>query len=128
MLEMRWTLKLALLLTLDSAQAAFAAEQWLKINSSNFELFTTAGEKKGREAILYLEQVRSLFAKSWALTGAGGPAGDAGGMGTGVGRSAGRDAETGRSEGGLRKPGEGESKGPGNGVGDGAPCLDEYGS
>jgi Flp pilus assembly protein TadD len=44
-------------------QAVFAAEQWLRIRSPNFELFTTAGEKKGREAILYFEQVRSLFIK-----------------------------------------------------------------
>ena len=63
MSEMRWTWRLALLLTLTSPQVGFAAEQWLRINSSNFELFTTAGEKKGREAILYFEQVRSLFAK-----------------------------------------------------------------
>ncbi len=60
---MRCKLKLALLLTLGSTQAGFPAEQWLKITSSNFELFTTAGEKKGREAILYFEQVRSLFTK-----------------------------------------------------------------
>jgi tetratricopeptide (TPR) repeat protein len=60
---MRCKLKLALLLTLGSTQAVFPAEQWLKITSSNFELFTTAGEKKGREAILHFEQVRSLFSK-----------------------------------------------------------------
>jgi Flp pilus assembly protein TadD len=61
---MRWKLKLAvLLLALGSTLPLFAAEQWLKIKSSNFELFTTAGEKKGREAILYFEQVRSLFSK-----------------------------------------------------------------
>src|ERR1700721_106787 len=60
---MRCRLKLALLLTLGSTQAVFPAEQWLKITSSNFELLTTAGEKKGREAILYFEQVRSLFDK-----------------------------------------------------------------
>ncbi|MBZ5593406.1 MAG: hypothetical protein LAP39_14280 [Acidobacteriia bacterium] len=41
--------------------AAFAAEQWLKLQSSHFELYTTAGEKKGREAILYFEQVRDFF-------------------------------------------------------------------
>ncbi len=39
---------------------AFAAE-WLKLTSPNFELFTTTSEKKGREAILYFEQVRDLF-------------------------------------------------------------------
>jgi Flp pilus assembly protein TadD len=60
---MRWALKLALLLTVGSAQAVFPAEQWLNIKSSNFELLTTAGEKKGREAILYFEQVRGLFIK-----------------------------------------------------------------
>src|SRR5690348_5924795 len=38
-----------------------AAEQWVKLRSSNFELLTTAGEKKGREAILYFDQVRGLF-------------------------------------------------------------------
>src|SRR5579864_3870467 len=43
--------------------AAPAAEQWLKLTSSHFELYTTAGEKKGREAILYFEQVRDFFGK-----------------------------------------------------------------
>lgn len=38
-----------------------AAEQWIKVSTPHFELFTTAGEKKGREAILYFEQVRSFF-------------------------------------------------------------------
>ncbi|MCU1274701.1 MAG: hypothetical protein JWO48_2132 [Bryobacterales bacterium] len=40
------------------------AEQWLKLKSSHFELFTTAGEKKGREAILYFEQVRDFFSRA----------------------------------------------------------------
>ena len=39
----------------------FGAEQWVKLTTPNFELYTTAGEKKGREAILYFEQVRSFF-------------------------------------------------------------------
>ncbi len=39
-----------------------AADQWTRIQSANFELFTTAGEKKGLEAVLYFEQVRQLFA------------------------------------------------------------------
>ena len=60
------------LLSIGSAQAILPAEPWLKIHSTNFELFTTAGEKKGREAILYFEQVRGLFNK---LAGSGsGPA------------------------------------------------------
>jgi tetratricopeptide (TPR) repeat protein len=58
-----WKLPLALLLALGSARPIFSAEQWLKIASTHFELYTTAGEKKGREAVLYFEQVRSLFEK-----------------------------------------------------------------
>lgn len=38
-----------------------AAEQWLKLTSPDFELYTTAGEKTGRNAILFFEQVRSTF-------------------------------------------------------------------
>jgi tetratricopeptide (TPR) repeat protein len=49
---------LALLLT-----TAASAADWVRIKSPNFELFTTAGEKKGREAILYFEQVRATFDK-----------------------------------------------------------------
>ena len=41
-----------------------AADQWLKLKSSHFELYTTAGEKKGREAILYFEQVRDFFGRA----------------------------------------------------------------
>ncbi|MBI2681556.1 MAG: hypothetical protein HYX25_11200 [Candidatus Solibacter usitatus] len=49
--------------TLLAPAALPAAEQWIKIKSSHFELYTTAGEKKGREAILYFEQVRDFFSK-----------------------------------------------------------------
>ncbi len=45
---------------LFTGSSAFASE-WLKLTSPNFELFTTTSEKKGREAILYFEQVRDLF-------------------------------------------------------------------
>ena len=38
-----------------------AAEQWIKLTTPHFELYSAAGEKKGREAILYFEQVRSFF-------------------------------------------------------------------
>ncbi len=43
-----------------------AADQWIKLSTPNFELYTTAGEKKGREAILYFEQVRSFFLQASA--------------------------------------------------------------
>jgi hypothetical protein len=43
---------------------AAAAEQWLKLKSSHFELYTTAGERKGREALLYFEQGRDFFSRT----------------------------------------------------------------
>jgi tetratricopeptide (TPR) repeat protein len=54
---------LASTLLLCACQLASAAEQWVKFKSSHFELYTTAGEKKGREAILYFEQVDDFFSK-----------------------------------------------------------------
>jgi len=45
-------------------QPLTAAEQWVKLTSSHFELLTTAGEKKGREALLYFEQVRDFFSRT----------------------------------------------------------------
>ncbi len=50
-------------MALGSARPIFSAEQWLRIESTHFELYTTAGEKKGREAVMYFDQVRSLFEK-----------------------------------------------------------------
>jgi len=56
----------AVLASVLTASVATAAEQWLKLTSSHFELYTTAGEKKGREAILFYEQVRDFFARARA--------------------------------------------------------------
>ena len=38
-----------------------SAETWTKLTTPHFELYTTNGEKKGREALLHFEQVRSFF-------------------------------------------------------------------
>lgn len=43
-----------------------AAEQWIRLTTPHFELFTTAGEKRGREAILHFEQVRNFFLQASA--------------------------------------------------------------
>ncbi len=43
------------------------ADQWVRLTTPHFELLTTAGEKKGREAILYFEQVRSFFLETSPL-------------------------------------------------------------
>jgi tetratricopeptide (TPR) repeat protein len=48
-------------LVLICSPAAFAADKWIKLTTPHFQLYTTAGEKKAREAILYFEQVRSFF-------------------------------------------------------------------
>ncbi|MFN0166567.1 MAG: hypothetical protein ACKV22_09050, partial [Bryobacteraceae bacterium] len=46
-----------------------AAERWTRVKSTNFEVFTTSGEKRGREAVLHFEQVRSFFMTALASTG-----------------------------------------------------------
>jgi len=56
----------AIILAAFLIRPARAAEQWVKLTTPNFELYTTAGEKKGREAILYFEQVRSFFLEASA--------------------------------------------------------------
>ncbi len=38
-----------------------AADEWLRLTTPHFELFTTSGERRGRETILHFEQVRSFF-------------------------------------------------------------------
>jgi hypothetical protein len=42
-----------------------ATDPWLKITSANFELYTTAGERSGRELIRHFEQVRSFFLQAF---------------------------------------------------------------
>ena len=54
-------LVVALLAFVGTASAA--EQKWVKATSANFEVYTTAGEKKAREVILYFEQVRGLFEK-----------------------------------------------------------------
>jgi len=36
-------------------------DPWLKITSANFELYTTGGERSGRDLIRHFEQIRSFF-------------------------------------------------------------------
>ncbi len=43
---------------------AWGAEQWLKISTPNFELYTTAGEKRGIETVQHFEQIRGFFRKA----------------------------------------------------------------
>jgi tetratricopeptide (TPR) repeat protein len=59
---------LALLVSLYQTPCAFSAEQkpatkegWVTVNSAHFAVTTDAGEKKGREVALRLEQMRAVF-------------------------------------------------------------------
>jgi tetratricopeptide (TPR) repeat protein len=52
-----WTFALLAAPCLWSGDAA-----WTRIKSSNFELYTSAGENRGREAVLYFERVQGVFA------------------------------------------------------------------
>jgi len=47
-----------------AALPLFAAEPWLRLTTPDFELYTSAGEKRGRETILHFEQVRAFFLKA----------------------------------------------------------------
>lgn len=60
-----------LLALLAFVTIASAEQRWLKATSTNFEVYTTAGEKKAREAVLYFEQVHSFFQKAFRATSSG---------------------------------------------------------
>jgi len=52
----------ALLLALSALPlAAASSDPWVRIQSQNFELFTTAGDRNGRELVHHFEQVRAFF-------------------------------------------------------------------
>jgi tetratricopeptide (TPR) repeat protein len=52
-----------LFLALIVAGHAAPQNQWLRVTTPHFEMYTTANEKAGRDAALYFEQVRGFFLK-----------------------------------------------------------------
>jgi tetratricopeptide (TPR) repeat protein len=52
-----------------AAIPVLAADQWTRITTPNFELFTTTGEKKGKETVRRFEQVREFFLKASPVRG-----------------------------------------------------------
>jgi tetratricopeptide (TPR) repeat protein len=50
-----------LLALVASLPAAPEAGEWLRLTTPHFELYTTAGERRGRETILHFERVRGFF-------------------------------------------------------------------
>ncbi len=59
----RWSALACLLI--PACAAAAQPEPWLKLTSANFELYTTAGERAGRDLIKHFEQVRSFFTQAF---------------------------------------------------------------
>ena len=45
---------------LCAGSPALAAQKWLRLSTPNFELFTDDSETKGRDILLYFEQVRAF--------------------------------------------------------------------
>jgi len=67
---MMWAARrLALLWSLFASVtfAATPADPWLRIRSANFELFTTGGERAGRDLIRHFEQVRGFFLQVFGM-------------------------------------------------------------
>ena len=60
----------AALFCVAAGVSADAARQdpWLKISSANFELYTTAGERSGRDLIRHFEQIRSFFLQAFGAS------------------------------------------------------------
>jgi tetratricopeptide (TPR) repeat protein len=56
-----------------SLPAAGSEPRWQRIASPNFELFTTAGERSGRDVARHFEQVRSFFLEAMGLGRRSGP-------------------------------------------------------
>jgi len=63
-LALSWSLFAAL------ACSAAPADPWLRIRSGNFEFFTTAGERSGRNMVRHFEQVRGYFHQIFGLKSA----------------------------------------------------------
>ncbi len=60
---------LVLLLSTALFPAVAAQDQWIHLTTPHFEMYTTGGEKRAREVILYFEEVRSFFAQAAPVRG-----------------------------------------------------------
>src|SRR5882724_6401879 len=62
------SLPAALLLLLSLRAGAADKDPWVRIGSANFELFTTAGDRAGRDLVKHFEQVHSFFVERFKMT------------------------------------------------------------
>jgi hypothetical protein len=61
-MDMRAWLTIGLVSLICIHSITAAATCWSRIASSNFEMYTTSGERSARDTVRYFEQVRSYFA------------------------------------------------------------------
>ncbi len=61
---MRRGILFLVLYQIAAALPMLAADQWVRVKTPDFELYTTAGEKAGREVMQHFEQVRGFFLKA----------------------------------------------------------------
>lgn len=47
--------------------STLSAGEWKRITSPHFEMFTTAGERRGRDALLHFERVRGFFLQAMGI-------------------------------------------------------------
>jgi hypothetical protein len=52
-------------LLLAASPAAAQHDPWTRVSSPHFELFTTAGERSGRDLVRHFERVRSFFMQAF---------------------------------------------------------------
>jgi tetratricopeptide (TPR) repeat protein len=62
-------MRYAALFLLTAALPSLHGEEWVRISTPQFKLYTAAGEKKGRETIQQFEQVRAFFLKASPVHG-----------------------------------------------------------
>src|SRR5437588_4767970 len=56
----------AVLIALSCASMSNGGEpHWVRIQSPNFEMYSSAGEKSSRETLRYFEQVRGFFTQAF---------------------------------------------------------------
>ena len=70
-LRPRYVSAVVLLFALLTSTATFARDsepKWIRVSSAHFAVLTDAGEKKGREVSLRLEQMREVFGQLFLKT------------------------------------------------------------
>ena len=57
MIRLKWLVIIALFCAAD----AYSESKWIRMQSPNFEAYSSAGERETRDALRYFERVRDFF-------------------------------------------------------------------